>query len=184
MRLQTLLVRLPVLLAASLIMGSCEEKLPTYETPDYELRASLAVEDELEFPDGGGGIGPFGVDILNITGGQGSTGQFWLKPPYEIRAAITISLATKPSRNKLVEKKVSFEADDDRLGPGEFVRIYLDFPPQDSQGHPWNWENLTETEFFLEFGGTVTVKALEQIPPVDIEMHPPTRRVKLIYVTP
>lgn len=184
MDIRTLAGTVSILATVILIAGGCEETLPKYEQPGYEFRASIAVEQELEAPDHGGAIGPFGVDVFNITGVEDSTQQFVLRPPYRIIAAITISRVDDPSRNITVEKTETFNDVEDHLGPGEFVRVYIDFPPRDSQGHMWNWESIDITEFPLKFAGTVAVEAPDQIPPVDLLLHPPVRLITLIYATP
>lgn len=184
MRLQVRLLRLAAILATLLIVGSCEEELPVYERPEFEFTARIALEGEVEAPDTGAAIGQFEVHVYNTTSGEDATAQFVLSPPYEISADITVSMTDKPTRNILVSEKEKFDAIDDHVGPGEYVLIRLDIPPEDSQGHPWFWESMDQTEFFLKLGGTVTVKAPDHIPPVDIELHPPVTEIKLVYVTP
>ncbi len=172
------------ILAIILFAAGCEETLPTYVEPEYAFSADIIVEDPLEFPDGGGSIGPFAIDIRNLTGELSGTSQFVLEPPFEITASITIALTAQPSRNKHVSDKFTFDAVDDHMGPGERIRIYLDFPPEDEQGHPWNYDNLADREFGLTFAGTITIESPDQVPAVSLEMHPPVRRITLQYVTP
>jgi hypothetical protein len=184
MKGMTQLYRCCGLLAILLAASGCEETLPTYVEPEYAFSAEIIVEDPLEFPDDGGSIGPFSIDIWNLTGGASGTSQFVLEPPFEISASITIALTGQPSRNKQVSDKFTFDAVDDYFGPGERIRIYLDFPPEDEDGHAWNYDGLGETEYGLTFGGTVTIESPDQVPAVDLEMHPPIRRITLKYVTP
>ena len=172
------------ILAIILSSAGCEESLPTYVEPEFAFSAAIIVEDPLEFPDDGGSIGPFAIDILNLTGESSGTSQFVLKPPFEITAAITIALTGRPSRNNLAEGDFTFDAVDDHMGPGEKIRIYRDFPPQDKDGHPWHYENFAVREFGLTFAGTILIKSPDQVPVVNLEMHPPTRRITLQYVTP
>jgi hypothetical protein len=172
------------ILAIILFAAGCEETLPTYVEPEYAFSATIIEEDPLEFPDDGGSIGPFSIDIRNLTGESSGTSQFVLEPPFKITASITIALTGLPSRNKLVEGDFTFEAVDDQMGPGERIRIYLDFPSRDEAGHPWNYNNIAVREFGLTFGGTIHIKSPDQVPVVDLEMHPPTRRIILKYVTP
>ena len=185
MRHQMKLWPLPALFAASLLLGSCEEHLPAYEMPTFQLQASIVASDEWETPEtGGDDWGQFSVEVLNVTGAGGGAEQYVLFVPYEVKAAISVSLVKKPSRSVLVETEVRFAASDDNLGPGETVRVYIDFPSRDSQGYQWNWEEIGVTEFELSLRGTVFVLAPDHVPPVDLELHTPTRIVNLIYSTP
>jgi len=178
------LIRCIGILAIILSAAGCEETLPTYVEPGYAFSAAIIVEDPLEFPDDGGSIGPFAIDIQNLSSESGGTSQFVLEPPFEITASITVALTGQPSRSKLVSDDFTFEEVDDHMGPGEKIRIYLDFPPQDEDGYPWNYDNLSIREFGLTFGGTILIKSPDQVPIVNLEMHPPIRRIILQYVTP
>lgn len=164
--------------------AGCEESLPTYVEPEYAFGATIIVFDPLELPDDGSGVSPFAIDIWNLTGESSGTSQFILEPPFKITAAITIALTGQPSRNKLVEGDFTFEAVDDHMGPGEKIRIFLDFPSQDEDGHPWNYDNVAVREFGLTFGGTILLESPDQVPVVNLTMHPPIRRIILKYVTP
>ena len=172
------------ILSIILFATGCEETLPTYVEPGYAFSADIVIEDPLEFPDDGGSIGPFAIDIWNRTGEMSETSQFFLDPPFEITVSITVALTAQPSRNKLVENDSTCSAVDDHMGPGERIRIYIDFPSQDEEGHPWNYDNFVESEFGLTFSGTITIESPDQVPAINIAMHPPTRRITLTYVTP
>ena len=172
------------ILTIILFAASCEETLPTYVESEYAFSTEIIVDDPLEFLVEGSRVNPFVIEIWNLTGELDGTSQFVLEPPFEITVSITIALTTQPSRNKLVSDKIIFDADDDHMGPGEKIRIYFDFPPEDSDGHRWNFGNLAVYEFELTFAGTIIIESPDQVPAVNLEMHPLARRITLQYVPP
>ncbi len=171
-------------LAIILFAAGCEETLPTYVESEYAFSAEIIVDDPLEFLVEVSGVNPFAIDIWNLTDISNGTSQFVLEPPFEITVSITIALTDEPSRNILVSDKIIFDADDDHMGPGEKIRIYFAFPHEDSYGHSWNFGNFTVYEFGLTFAGTITIESPDQVPAVNLEMHPPARRITLQYVPP
>ncbi len=172
------------ILAIILFAAGCEETLPTYVEPEYAFSAEIIVDDPLEFLVEGSRVNPFAIDIWNLTDTLNKTSQFVLEPPFEITVSITIALTAQPSRNKLVSEKIMFDADDDHMGSGEKIRIYIAFPAEDSDGHSWNYENFAVYEFGLTFAGTITIESPDQVPAINLEMHPPARRITLQYVPP
>jgi len=172
------------ILAIFLFAAGCEETLPTYVEPEYAFSAEIIVDDPLEYLMDGNMVNPFVIEIWNHNDELYGTSQFVLEPPFKITVSITIALTAQPSRNILVSDIFIFDADNDHLGPGEKIRFNFDFPREDSDGNRWYFDSLGVYEFKLTFAGTVTIKSPDQIPAVDLEMHPLARRITLQYVPP
>ena len=172
------------ILAIILFAAGCEETLPTYVEPEYAFSAEIIVDDPLEYLMDGNMVNPFAIDIWNLTDELSGTSQFVLEPPFKITVSITIALTAQASRNILVSDKFIFDASDDHLGPGEKIRISFDFPQEDTDGHKWYYGNIGVYEFKLTFAGTVIIESPDQIPAVNMEMHPLARRITLQYYPP
>jgi hypothetical protein len=164
-----------LLLSVALTVGACEEKLPAYEVPEFQLQAAIYVEIPLDLTEGGPNR-TFGVDVTNVTGIQNPAEQYVLLPPYEISATVSISLVRDPSRRVDVSGSDLF--DDpvaDRLDPGRIRRLVLPFPMEDSYGRGWNWPLADESEYELVLQGTVEIEE------AGVTIHTPPVRTSLIY---
>ena len=145
-----------LLLLASFTLCACQEQLPAYEEPSIPLQARIVVDTmidlgELIVPQ----PSPFSVFLENIDDG---TLQYFIPPPFEIEADISVSLAQDPTRKVFLTAKKTFNTSSDTLGVGGAVWVDIPFPIQDSEGRPWNWLRPTKTRHELLFQGRLVVR--------------------------
>ena len=164
-------------LALLLLLPGCEESLPTYARPEAELAATFRLSDWSYVED----IGParvLVVDVLNLSEAEG-TSQYVLNPPFEVRVAVSVRLARDPSRvfSRFLGTRKTFPTGSDPVGPGELVRMELEyFPLADDEGRAWNWDEPELSEHELIFQGEVRVPEASPYPIVI-----PRHRITLIY---
>jgi hypothetical protein len=164
------------LLTVAILAGACDEKLPAYEAPEFQLSATIYVEIPLDLTEGDPTNRTFGVDVTNVTGIQNPAEQYVLLPPYEISASVSVSLVRDPSRRVDVSGSDLFEDPvADRLDPGRIRRLVLPFPMEDSYGRGWNWPLGDENEYELVLQGTVEIRE------AGVTIHTPPVRTSLIY---
>ncbi|MFO7768395.1 MAG: hypothetical protein R6W82_05515 [bacterium] len=164
-------------LLALLLLPGCEESLPTYARPEAQLAATFRLPDRAYVED----LDPTRVlivDVLNVSDDSGLS-QFVLNPPFEVRVAVTVRLARDPGRmfSRFEATRRTFGAGSDPVGPGELVRMELEyFPLRDDEGRVWNWGEPDLQEHELIFQGEVRVPEASPLPIVI-----PSQRVTLIY---
>ncbi len=176
-RQKTITCTLAFLVWAGILLAGCEENLPDYEQPEIELAASIYVEIPVDLR-GERASDPFiGMDITNITGADDPTDQAEFRPPYEVRAYVTVYRADSPNR------KIDIEADEvftdpvaDVLQPGRTIRVELPFPMEDRGGWAWNWPEFDEGA-----GPELIVQGSAKIPEADLILHTEPVRTRLIY---
>jgi hypothetical protein len=175
-RQQTITSFATLLVWAGIVLSGCEENLPAYEQPEIELAASIYVEIPVDLREG-----PpdrfIGMDITNVTGADDPTEQAEFRPPYEVKAYVTVYRADSPNR------KIDVEADEaftdpvaDVLQPGRTIRVQLPFPMEDRAGHAWNWPELDEgtgPELIVQGSATILEEGLI--------LHTEPVRTTLIY---
>ncbi len=165
----------PVALLTLLVTTGCEESLPPFPEPSIELEAIINVSDFIATANlGEEGPGPFGVDVRNMSNPEG-VGAFYLAPPFTISAWVDVHHAKDPSRHITLGRKVLFSEPDQRLDPGQTVRVELPFPLQDADGFPWNFFDPSVAAHNLVFQGTV------RIPEYDLVIRTPSRQMTFIY---